>query len=334
MSNPYISVIITAYNRDKFLSDAISSVLKQTLDKRFYEIIIIKNFVTKYDKILIKNGIRLMKENGSIGKFFTVGILNAKGDILCFLDDDDKFSYNKLEEVYKRFVLYNNLSIYHNSFYTINESGKEFKPSKFSDSIKYMDKIKSLYIKDEIKNTDIKDFYKSKGGHSMSCISCNKYFLKDNIDYIKKIQGWQDMFLMLLAISKNKQILMDNAKLTSYRLHKKNTSDNTKNSLTPRDIYKALRTYNFLKKNLSYDAERILYSSLSYYLIPISLSNYKKSKSLSIFIQIIKLYLKGDLIITNKFEFTKNIIFYLACLINKKFMIFVFKIVHKVSQGT
>ena len=41
---PYISVVITAYDRKVFLLNAIKSVLSQTLDKTYYEIIVIKNF--------------------------------------------------------------------------------------------------------------------------------------------------------------------------------------------------------------------------------------------------------------------------------------------------
>jgi len=44
---PYISVIITAYNRKEYLLNAIKSVINQTLDKKYYEIIVIKNFNDK-----------------------------------------------------------------------------------------------------------------------------------------------------------------------------------------------------------------------------------------------------------------------------------------------
>ncbi len=42
--SPFISVIITAYNRREFLKHAVRSVLNQTLDKGLYEIIVVKNF--------------------------------------------------------------------------------------------------------------------------------------------------------------------------------------------------------------------------------------------------------------------------------------------------
>ena len=40
----FISVIIIAYKRKEFLLGAIKSVLNQTLDKKYYEIIVVKNY--------------------------------------------------------------------------------------------------------------------------------------------------------------------------------------------------------------------------------------------------------------------------------------------------
>ena len=56
MNNPYISVIISAYNRKDFIMKAIESALDQDIDKSKYEIIVIKNFVDKdLDRFLKKN---------------------------------------------------------------------------------------------------------------------------------------------------------------------------------------------------------------------------------------------------------------------------------------
>jgi glycosyltransferase involved in cell wall biosynthesis len=41
---PLITVILTAYNRRRYLEEAINSTLNQTLSKEFYEVIVIKNF--------------------------------------------------------------------------------------------------------------------------------------------------------------------------------------------------------------------------------------------------------------------------------------------------
>ncbi|EQD28177.1 cell wall biosynthesis glycosyltransferase, partial [mine drainage metagenome] len=39
-----ISVIITAYQRKNYLLDALNSAVNQTLDRKYYEIIVVKNF--------------------------------------------------------------------------------------------------------------------------------------------------------------------------------------------------------------------------------------------------------------------------------------------------
>jgi len=44
VGKPYISVIITAYNRKKYLLGAVRSALDQTLPKDLYEVIVVKNF--------------------------------------------------------------------------------------------------------------------------------------------------------------------------------------------------------------------------------------------------------------------------------------------------
>ena len=43
-NNPKISIIVTAFNRREFLRNAIESILKQTLDRAQFEIIVTKNF--------------------------------------------------------------------------------------------------------------------------------------------------------------------------------------------------------------------------------------------------------------------------------------------------
>jgi len=58
---PYISVIITAYNRREFLLDAFRSALNQTLDRNKYEIIVTKNFTDyKIDNYIKKNAGKLV----------------------------------------------------------------------------------------------------------------------------------------------------------------------------------------------------------------------------------------------------------------------------------
>ena len=67
---PYVSVIITAYNRKEFLLNAIKSVLNQRLDKKYYEIIVIKNFRDKnIDDFIKDKKIKEILIEGTMGLF-------------------------------------------------------------------------------------------------------------------------------------------------------------------------------------------------------------------------------------------------------------------------
>jgi Glycosyl transferase family 2. len=52
-----ISVIVVTYNRKEFIKNAIRSVYNQLLDKRLYEMIVVKNFEDKdVDDYIVRLG--------------------------------------------------------------------------------------------------------------------------------------------------------------------------------------------------------------------------------------------------------------------------------------
>ncbi|MFP3287223.1 MAG: glycosyltransferase [Acidilobus sp.] len=54
---PYISVIVTAYNRRRYLPFALRSLETQTLPRDKFEVIVVKNFYDKEsDDIISRNG--------------------------------------------------------------------------------------------------------------------------------------------------------------------------------------------------------------------------------------------------------------------------------------
>ncbi|MGC8673488.1 MAG: glycosyltransferase, partial [Thermoplasmata archaeon] len=113
---PYISVIITAYNRKEYLLDAFKSAINQTLPRDKYKIIISKNFKDKkIDNYILKHGGKLVlfKKKG-IGPRIANALRYAKGEVVCFLEDDDLFDRNKLKFVYDIFARTPKLCYCHN----------------------------------------------------------------------------------------------------------------------------------------------------------------------------------------------------------------------------
>ena len=103
--NIFFSVIIPTFNREKKIKFAIDSVIKQNYQN--WELIIVDNNSTDNTKDLVNsynnNKILFYEINneGVIAKSRNYGIKKSKGDYLCFLDSDDWWHPDKLENVKK-----------------------------------------------------------------------------------------------------------------------------------------------------------------------------------------------------------------------------------------
>jgi glycosyltransferase involved in cell wall biosynthesis len=95
-----ISVIIPTYNRIFFLKRSIDSVLEQSLKP--YEVIIVDDGSSDGTSTMIKKNypkINLIcQENKGVSAARNIGIRASSGDWVCFLDSDDEWKKNKLNE--------------------------------------------------------------------------------------------------------------------------------------------------------------------------------------------------------------------------------------------
>ena len=102
-----ISIIIPIYNMEKYIENAIKSVEEQTIKDK--EIIIIDDGSTDSSSAIIEKCIQnysnvkiLRQNNKGAGEARNLGIMNAIGEFVCFLDADDFYASNDvLEYLYK-----------------------------------------------------------------------------------------------------------------------------------------------------------------------------------------------------------------------------------------
>ncbi len=105
MSTPFFSVIIPTYNRAKFIGKAIESVLTQTFTD--FEVIIVDAASTDNTDEIVKafndNRISYIKNTTNQERCANrnIGIKNAKGQYICFLDSDDYHLKNHLDVLHK-----------------------------------------------------------------------------------------------------------------------------------------------------------------------------------------------------------------------------------------
>ena len=124
MSKPFFSVIILAFDRPDLLKRALDSVVLQTYKN--YEILVIdggpKHLSEEISTNYSSKPIYFKIFDHGIGKACDFGLLKAEGEWSAFLDDDDEYLPNHLEERYKIIVNDPNLDLLYNGFKTIYNS--------------------------------------------------------------------------------------------------------------------------------------------------------------------------------------------------------------------
>lgn len=101
-----ISVIIPSYRPQQHTIDCLESIKQQTLDSSQFEVIVVLNGERKpYEAMLLKalpsNGRLLYSPKASACSSRNMGIDEARGEYICFIDDDDKVSPTYLEALLK-----------------------------------------------------------------------------------------------------------------------------------------------------------------------------------------------------------------------------------------
>ena len=123
-----VSVIIAAYNMEKYIQACVESLLKQTLTEIELLIVddgskdgtlaIIKEYEAKYpDKVRV-----LPKENGGLSSARNIALRNICGKYVMFVDSDDMLLENTAQTLLK-IAFENDADIVEGSHQVFNSSG-------------------------------------------------------------------------------------------------------------------------------------------------------------------------------------------------------------------
>lgn len=244
---PLVSIIMPTYNQGHLIEKAINSVILQTYSN--WELIIIDNFSTdntsQIAKKYISEKIKFFQYNNSgiIACSRNIGIKNANGFWLAFLDSDDFWKIDKLEKC---------INIYGGNYDFIYHDLRLF------DNSKYFKKKRSLKSR-KINIPYYKDLIIHGNPIGNSSVLVKKNLLID-INYIsesKDIIGCEDFDTWLKITNTTDKILYINEVLGYYYLNPKGVSK--------KDI--SIPYLNVINKYLfefSKDEKEIIFSNLAY----------------------------------------------------------------------
>jgi glycosyltransferase involved in cell wall biosynthesis len=125
-SRPLVSIIIPAYNCDRYITQAVESILTQTY--QHYEIIVIDDGSTdRTCQVLAPyfNQIRYVyQENQGVAKARNQGLKIAQGELIAFLDHDDIFLPEKLARQVECFQQQPDVAMVHSGWRRINAAAE------------------------------------------------------------------------------------------------------------------------------------------------------------------------------------------------------------------
>ena len=207
-----ISVIIIAYNRKNFVTDAVNSALNQTLRTNQFEVIVVTNFqdevITKlhYD-MKIKH---VYLKDGTVGKFILEGLKISSGDIITFLDDDDLYDSKRLGTIYEIFSNYPDVNYYKSNIIMVDSLGKVL-PGKRSKQYCHrgLYSRRNLLRKGNLQRLQL----------NLSSTTVRKKVFDPFIQILPEMSIGQDIWLYYMAMAYGGLMYLDCTPLTYYRIH-------------------------------------------------------------------------------------------------------------------
>ncbi|MEA3513762.1 MAG: glycosyltransferase [Campylobacterota bacterium] len=229
MNSPIVSVIMSVYNDEKYVSFAIESILNQTYKSLEFIIIddgstdnsldIINQYSKQDNRIIVIN-----QNNIGLTKSLNKGIKKAKGRYIARMDSDDISNPQRLEKQIK--FLENNLEygLVGTNAEKIDTNGKhiEFNTTKYS-------------------NEEIKKILSTRNCFAHGSVMLNKELLGDALYYDEEFKYAQD-YRLWVKIAKYFKIANLEESLYKLRLHENSIS---KEKIEQQSIYAGIVAYEF-----------------------------------------------------------------------------------------
>ena len=249
MNHFLFSVCIPVYNVEKYVSECIESVLRQSY--RFFELILVDDgskdeslrICKEYEKKDNRIRVYSKKNEGQIATR-NYAFSKASGDVILCLDSDDFLEYETLDKLNQYFTKYNCDCIYYNwkRFF----KGKSYLEKKLDDKIRLI-KDKRLLFKKILGNPN----------YNSMCFKAFKRNLipkKDDL-FFHKIRHGEDLVQTIEIMDKSDSVLFVPDIFYNYRVNMDSISHNLSSEFYVSDNPVRFFVYNFIKEKNLYSRE-------------------------------------------------------------------------------
>lgn len=291
-----VSVIVPIYNVEKYISECIESIQKQSL--KDIEIILVddgskdKSVEIADDYAAKDNRIKVIhKENGGVTSARKAGLQIVQSPYVCFIDSDDYIHKKMCEQLYNSAIQHNVETVLNQTIYRIFDNKCEIWKGKLKSGLYSEDDNSIKYIKDNIWN------YKERCG-VLPFLWCNLYqtecakMILEQVpnDIVFSEDG--TFIYMLLAISKHIYIM--NEPYYYYRMREGSAVDSIDRTLLLNIAKRYLTTCDFFERN---QISATIFKQLKYNIFEEILTHFFKKEGMSSFLFPYEKVKKGENII-------------------------------------
>lgn len=247
-----ISIVIPVFNVENYIKNALDSIINQTIGLEDLEVIIINDCSTDNSRKIIDEyankyenfvAIHLHQNSGTPGKPRNIGIENANGDYIMFLDPDDCYANDTCEVLYNK-IKSEDVDIVFGKYIIFNVENKNKVVYNFLNDVEEI----------KVKNID-DDPRLLKLAPSIWTKIYKRTFIQDNnLRFPLEIVIGEDLAFMVDSFLKaNGIIFLNNYYCYYYRIRNAKGEESITNKINKENLMGAAdgyyKTYDILKNN-------------------------------------------------------------------------------------
>lgn len=226
MTSPSISVVITAHDRTKYLLSAVRSVRASIPGGEEAEVVIVANFRDAHLEEEL-SGLRartLLVTEKAVGAKLAAAIATCQGEVLCFLEDDDRFLPSKLGAVHTAFEANPRLVYLHHNVQPIDDQGRPLPAASYRGrEILGLAGLVSLQLSvgthpEALRTLPVDPYF------TASAIAVRRSVVQGRTTWLRQVNLVPDAFLFFAALLTGGDLLLDGRPLSEYRVHAANVS--------------------------------------------------------------------------------------------------------------
>ncbi len=221
--NIKISVVIPAYNHEKYIGDTIRSVIEQSYED--FELIIINDGSTdgtdrEIRKISDDRIVYITRENKGAHNTINEGIDASKGEYISILNSDDVYTSDRLAKCVNFLEQNQDYSAVISEVSGIDDNGESVLLNKTPHIEAWLN-----WYKDALGLIDKHGMYIGSFGVNLLITTSNCFIRKTVFDNVGKFKGlrYTHDWDMLLRIAQSNKIHLLRESLLQYRIHQSNT---------------------------------------------------------------------------------------------------------------